>query len=81
MKIRDILQEKATLIAIPLSKFNMFFNNYILKKIAKNTSKKSKCRQFKQCNTYWCGNSWEFVQTPPIELQNSKAPEFTPTDL
>lgn len=37
MKIRDILQEKATLIAIPLSKFNMFFNNYILKKIANNT--------------------------------------------
>lgn len=28
MKFRDILPEKATLIAIPLSNFNSFFNNF-----------------------------------------------------
>lgn len=32
MKFRDILPEKATLIAVPLSNFNSFFSNYILKK-------------------------------------------------
>lgn len=56
MKFRDILPEKATLIAVPLSNFNSFFNNFEKKKKQppKDTYKRSECRQFKQFNTYRC---------------------------